>query len=135
MEKEKNIGDSDYVVTSTGSGSGSGTEDGSSGDHDNRDMDIEKKKMKKKHSGQFGVNKNDSFCFGCQELLTSGDGSSSSSSGGSAVVNKASAVSVGGSGNKKMTLQCPRCHNIFCVECDIFIHDSLHNCPGCYLLE
>ncbi len=30
-----------------------------------------------------------------------------------------------------MRLQCPLCTNIFCVECDIFIHDSLHNCPGC----
>jgi transcription initiation factor TFIIH subunit 2 len=27
--------------------------------------------------------------------------------------------------------QCPDCLNIFCVECDLFIHDSLHNCPGC----
>lgn len=27
--------------------------------------------------------------------------------------------------------QCPHCLNIFCVECDLFIHDSLHNCPGC----
>ena len=31
----------------------------------------------------------------------------------------------------KMKLKCPNCTNIFCVECDIFIHDSLHNCPGC----
>jgi len=28
-------------------------------------------------------------------------------------------------------LRCPRCNNVFCVECDHFIHDSLHNCPGC----
>jgi len=28
-------------------------------------------------------------------------------------------------------LKCPRCNNVFCVECDHFIHDSLHNCPGC----
>jgi transcription initiation factor TFIIH subunit 2 len=26
---------------------------------------------------------------------------------------------------------CPKCASVFCVECDIFIHDSLHNCPGC----
>jgi transcription initiation factor TFIIH subunit 2 len=30
-----------------------------------------------------------------------------------------------------MKMQCPKCQGIFCVECDIFIHDSLHNCPGC----
>jgi transcription initiation factor TFIIH subunit 2 len=26
---------------------------------------------------------------------------------------------------------CPHCHHIFCQHCDLFIHDSLHNCPGC----
>ena len=28
-------------------------------------------------------------------------------------------------------LLCPLCHSLFCVDCDLFIHDSLHNCPGC----
>jgi transcription initiation factor TFIIH subunit 2 len=27
--------------------------------------------------------------------------------------------------------KCPRCLTPFCTECDSFIHDSLHNCPGC----
>ncbi|KAN0026533.1 hypothetical protein ACTFIV_007521 [Dictyostelium citrinum] len=26
---------------------------------------------------------------------------------------------------------CPRCQEIFCLDCDLFIHESLHNCPGC----
>ncbi|XP_043919822.1 general transcription factor IIH subunit 2-like protein isoform X1 [Protopterus annectens] len=26
---------------------------------------------------------------------------------------------------------CAMCRNVFCVECDLFIHDSLHCCPGC----
>lgn len=26
---------------------------------------------------------------------------------------------------------CNVCQNIYCVECDIFIHDTLHCCPGC----
>ncbi|XP_060699882.1 general transcription factor IIH subunit 2 isoform X2 [Hemiscyllium ocellatum] len=26
---------------------------------------------------------------------------------------------------------CNACQNIYCVECDIFIHDTLHCCPGC----
>jgi len=30
-----------------------------------------------------------------------------------------------------MVLRCPRCKHLFCYECDIFIHESLHNCPGC----
>lgn len=31
----------------------------------------------------------------------------------------------------KIVFKCPQCFSIFCVECDLFIHDSLHNCPGC----
>ncbi|PRP79298.1 TFIIH subunit [Planoprotostelium fungivorum] len=26
---------------------------------------------------------------------------------------------------------CPQCKGNFCTECDDYIHDSLHNCPGC----
>ena len=26
---------------------------------------------------------------------------------------------------------CPRCKQHFCFDCDIYIHESLHNCPGC----
>lgn len=27
--------------------------------------------------------------------------------------------------------RCPSCSNLFCSECDNFIHESLHVCPGC----
>ncbi|KAJ1919176.1 hypothetical protein H4219_002123 [Mycoemilia scoparia] len=27
--------------------------------------------------------------------------------------------------------KCPKCQKQFCIECDIFIHENLHNCPGC----
>lgn len=26
---------------------------------------------------------------------------------------------------------CPDCGNVFCSDCDVFVHDLLHNCPGC----
>ncbi|KAM7430924.1 General transcription factorIIH subunit 2 [Porites harrisoni] len=26
---------------------------------------------------------------------------------------------------------CPQCEHLFCMDGDIFIHDSLHSCPGC----
>lgn len=26
---------------------------------------------------------------------------------------------------------CPVCASVFCVECDVFIHDTLHCCPCC----
>ena len=27
--------------------------------------------------------------------------------------------------------ECPDCHKIFCIECDEFVHQNLHTCPGC----
>jgi transcription initiation factor TFIIH subunit 2 len=30
-----------------------------------------------------------------------------------------------------LVMQCPSCEEMFCIECDLFIHNSLHNCPGC----
>ncbi|KAJ8652055.1 hypothetical protein O0I10_012329 [Lichtheimia ornata] len=27
---------------------------------------------------------------------------------------------------------CPKCKHEFCPDCDIFIHEVLHNCPGCW---
>ncbi|PIA45192.1 hypothetical protein AQUCO_01700614v1 [Aquilegia coerulea] len=34
---------------------------------------------------------------------------------------------------KKPSLRvaCPKCNQHFCLDCDIYIHESLHNCPGC----
>uniref|UniRef100_A0A8C2W783 General transcription factor IIH subunit n=1 Tax=Cyclopterus lumpus TaxID=8103 RepID=A0A8C2W783_CYCLU len=31
----------------------------------------------------------------------------------------------------KSIFSCPSCCSVFCVECDLFIHDSLHCCPCC----
>ncbi|KAK1892570.1 General transcription factor IIH subunit 2 [Dissostichus eleginoides] len=31
----------------------------------------------------------------------------------------------------KTAFTCPSCRSVFCVECDLFIHDSLHCCPCC----
>ncbi|ENN70741.1 hypothetical protein YQE_12531, partial [Dendroctonus ponderosae] len=31
----------------------------------------------------------------------------------------------------KQVYQCPTCKRMFCIDCDIFIHDTLHTCPGC----
>ncbi|KAJ8022052.1 General transcription factor IIH subunit 2 [Holothuria leucospilota] len=27
--------------------------------------------------------------------------------------------------------QCPKCSNLYCLDCELFIHESLHSCPGC----
>ncbi|ERN07420.1 general transcription factor IIH subunit 2 [Amborella trichopoda] len=50
-------------------------------------------------------------CFGCQQVLPN-------------------------LGNKSgVRVSCPRCKQHFCVDCDIYIHESLHNCPGCESLR
>lgn len=41
-------------------------------------------------------------------------------------------------GGNKITgvrLACPRCRQHFCFDCDLYIHESLHNCPGCESLS
>ncbi|KAG2320245.1 hypothetical protein Bca4012_053439 [Brassica carinata] len=46
-------------------------------------------------------------CFGCQQSLL-------------------------GAGNKPgPCVTCRKCKHYFCLDCDIYIHESLHNCPGC----
>nr|CAI5840279.1 unnamed protein product [Callosobruchus analis] len=31
----------------------------------------------------------------------------------------------------KQVYDCPNCKKIFCIDCDIFVHETLHTCPGC----
>ncbi len=31
----------------------------------------------------------------------------------------------------KILYKCPKCEKIYCIDCDIFIHDTLHTCVGC----
>ncbi|KAF8369574.1 hypothetical protein HHK36_032400 [Tetracentron sinense] len=39
-------------------------------------------------------------------------------------------------GNKPSPqVTCPKCKQHFCLDCDIYIHESLHNCPGCESLR
>lgn len=46
-------------------------------------------------------------CFGCQQSLLA-------------------------TGNKPgPCVSCRTCRQYFCLDCDIYIHESLHNCPGC----
>ena len=34
-------------------------------------------------------------------------------------------------GKEILRFRCPECLNSFCVDCDSYLHDALHNCPGC----
>ncbi|XP_076331444.1 general transcription factor IIH subunit 2 Ssl1 [Tachypleus tridentatus] len=42
------------------------------------------------------------YCYGCQALFT-----------------------------EQTVYRCTQCQQLFCLECDLFIHDTLHTCPGC----
>ncbi|MBN3282456.1 TF2H2 factor, partial [Polyodon spathula] len=33
--------------------------------------------------------------------------------------------------NDQNVYMCMSCQSVFCVECDLFIHESLHCCPSC----
>jgi transcription initiation factor TFIIH subunit 2 len=30
-----------------------------------------------------------------------------------------------------LRFQCLVCLHLFCPDCDAFLHETLHNCPGC----
>ena len=40
----------------------------------------------------------------------------------------------GAPGEVGVIVRCPDCHQLFCFDCDAFIHETLHNCPGCLCL-
>ncbi|GLC63541.1 hypothetical protein PLESTF_000047400 [Pleodorina starrii] len=37
----------------------------------------------------------------------------------------------GTAGQLHLTLRCGQCKQVFCFECDAYVHEQLHNCPGC----
>jgi hypothetical protein len=34
-----------------------------------------------------------------------------------------------------LVLRCTTCRQLFCFDCDVFVHETLHNCPGCECLQ
>mmetsp|Transcript_13699 Transcript_13699/g.29407 ORF Transcript_13699/g.29407 Transcript_13699/m.29407 type:complete len:458 (-) Transcript_13699:231-1604(-) len=68
-------------------------------------------------------------CFGCMRDLSAAlhqtdDGSGPQGKGAAG----------GAAATAPMVLTCRNCRMIFCFECDSYIHESLHNCPGCEIL-
>lgn len=58
------------------------------------------------------------YCYGCLKPLM---GCSSSEAG----------VPVAAQQQSSIVLRCKQCRHLFCYDCDAFVHESLHNCPGC----
>jgi transcription initiation factor TFIIH subunit 2 len=68
------------------------------------------------------VQKNSSRCFGCLSAFPA--------------IPKG--IEVGGEMQKRAEgasessrYECPSCERHFCVDCDVFCHEVVHNCPGC----
>eukprot|EP00201_Polytomella_parva_P009286 CAMPEP_0175067196 /NCGR_PEP_ID=MMETSP0052_2-20121109/16954_1 /TAXON_ID=51329 ORGANISM="Polytomella parva, Strain SAG 63-3" /NCGR_SAMPLE_ID=MMETSP0052_2 /ASSEMBLY_ACC=CAM_ASM_000194 /LENGTH=154 /DNA_ID=CAMNT_0016334031 /DNA_START=27 /DNA_END=491 /DNA_ORIENTATION=+ len=57
----------------------------------------------------------------------------SDSKGGKGVASSAAAAAGVAVGESQLVLICEDCGELFCVECDLYVHESLHNCPGCEL--
>nr|5NUS_B Chain B, p44 [Thermochaetoides thermophila DSM 1495] len=36
-----------------------------------------------------------------------------------------------GNGSESGRYKCPTCGKHFCIDCDVFAHEVIHNCPGC----
>lgn len=73
-------------------------------------------------------------CYGCSMALEGVD-----VHGGSASKSHTAKKKEGGSGASApppgvMVLQCPDCRHLFCLDCDAYIHEHLHSCPGCECL-
>ncbi|EGW33515.1 uncharacterized protein SPAPADRAFT_60859 [Spathaspora passalidarum NRRL Y-27907] len=58
------------------------------------------------------------FCFGCQLQFPKGVRTTSKSKG------KLESMT-------SSRYRCMKCSKDFCINCDVFVHEVLHNCPGC----
>ena len=68
----------------------------------------------------------DRCCFGCLKVI--GTFMDPTPTGGSKIVEAIQ-------GEELLRFQCPQCKNVFCADCDAYLHETLHNCPGCLLMQ
>mmetsp|Transcript_34268 Transcript_34268/g.75411 ORF Transcript_34268/g.75411 Transcript_34268/m.75411 type:complete len:553 (-) Transcript_34268:202-1860(-) len=83
----------------------------------------------------------DRCCFGCLKIIGVHEaaGSADDDNFGKKRGGGGGSSNIGG-GNKSdpnlpkpepLRFQCPDCKNLFCADCDAYLHETLHNCPGC----
>lgn len=65
----------------------------------------------------------DRCCFGCLKVIGTSSEPPTSSQRKPNILPEA--------GEVILRFQCPQCHNVFCADCDAYLHETLHNCPGC----
>jgi transcription initiation factor TFIIH subunit 2 len=98
------------------------------------------KPKKPSRSLKFASSEETTSCFACLRFLGHGGKVGVSASGDTRTTLSSAPISAvssnGGSPDDQeetLRFQCPDCRNIFCVDCDTLLHDTLHNCPGCLL--
>ncbi|KAL9183450.1 hypothetical protein ACHAXT_004306 [Thalassiosira profunda] len=64
----------------------------------------------------------DRCCFGCLKIIGCTPVTSNGGPNGETREGEGEAI---------LRFQCPECKNVFCPDCDAFLHETLHNCPGC----
>lgn len=74
-------------------------------------------------------------CYACQTLFptappSSGGGSKRVAGGDAAAAVPPAAVKSKGV-SESGRYACPVCEKHFCIDCDVFSHEVIHNCPGC----
>lgn len=66
-------------------------------------------------------------CFACQAPFPEAPKSKSGAPTDHATTKPPEVKGVSESGR----YACTKCHSHFCVDCDVFCHETIHNCPGC----
>ncbi|KAF8420477.1 putative RNA polymerase TFIIH complex subunit Ssl1 [Tirmania nivea] len=69
-------------------------------------------------------------CFGCQSPFPPVPDTNATKSS-TAIAAIATASGTPSSNSVSSRYACGRCRKHFCVDCDVFAHEVLHNCPGC----
>jgi transcription initiation factor TFIIH subunit 2 len=88
-------------------------------------MNTETKEVQIDSSLFFSTKDCDRVCFSCLKKIGLHEIMNNSRRKG-----KSSKQSTGGEA-ESLRFQCPDCSNIFCSDCDEYLHGTLHNCPGC----
>lgn len=73
------------------------------------------------------VQKKSQRCFGCLSAFPQPPKSIESNSGGAGGEQQRRAEGA----SESSRYECPSCERHFCVDCDVFCHEVVHNCPGC----
>lgn len=60
-----------------------------------------------------------SHCYGCLLKFPEGTETAAASASGTSAT------------TTSLRYRCGKCTQDFCIDCDVFVHEFLHNCPGC----